>query len=112
MHPEVISDKPGKCPKCGMELVEKEDHKHAIESPKEEKSVLKEILKTENFWRKTVRYDLYVKDTIVNFTGKTGEQLRSTVNFRLLHYILQKEILLKFIFTICLRKIQDCTGTE
>lgn len=21
MHPEVISDKPGKCPKCGMELV-------------------------------------------------------------------------------------------
>jgi hypothetical protein len=22
MHPEVISDKPGKCPKCGMELVE------------------------------------------------------------------------------------------
>jgi len=23
MHPEVIQDKPGKCPKCGMELVEK-----------------------------------------------------------------------------------------
>ena len=23
MHPEVRSDKPGKCPKCGMELVEK-----------------------------------------------------------------------------------------
>lgn len=23
MHPEVISDKPGKCPKCGMDLVEK-----------------------------------------------------------------------------------------
>ncbi|MEI7542760.1 MAG: heavy metal-binding domain-containing protein [bacterium] len=23
MHPEVISDKPGKCPKCGMELVVK-----------------------------------------------------------------------------------------
>lgn len=22
MHPEVHSDKPGKCPKCGMELVE------------------------------------------------------------------------------------------
>ncbi len=73
MHPEVISDKPGKCPKCGMELVEKEDHQHIInEEPKEEKSVLKR--NSENgkitFGGKTVRYDLYVKDTIVNFTGK------------------------------------------
>jgi hypothetical protein len=24
MHPEEISDKPGKCPKCGMNLVKKE----------------------------------------------------------------------------------------
>jgi hypothetical protein len=23
MHPEVTSDKPGKCPKCGMDLVAK-----------------------------------------------------------------------------------------
>ena len=23
MHPEVVTDKPGKCPKCGMDLVEK-----------------------------------------------------------------------------------------
>jgi len=23
MHPEVIKDKPGDCPKCGMKLVEK-----------------------------------------------------------------------------------------
>lgn len=23
MHPEVKSDKPGKCPKCGMKMVEK-----------------------------------------------------------------------------------------
>lgn len=25
MHPEVISEKPGKCPKCGMDLEIKED---------------------------------------------------------------------------------------
>ena len=25
MHREIISDKPGKCPKCGMNLVEKKE---------------------------------------------------------------------------------------
>jgi hypothetical protein len=25
MHPEVVQDKPGNCPKCGMKLVEKKD---------------------------------------------------------------------------------------
>ncbi|WP_216368542.1 heavy metal-binding domain-containing protein [Limnovirga soli] len=25
MHPEIISDTPGKCPKCGMKLVEMKD---------------------------------------------------------------------------------------
>lgn len=73
MHPEVSSDKPGKCPKCGMELVETEDHQHNfVEDSKEENPVLKR--NSENgkvtFGGKTVRYDLYVKDTIVNFTGK------------------------------------------
>ena len=28
MHPEVVKDEPGKCPKCGMELIEKKDHEH------------------------------------------------------------------------------------
>lgn len=27
MHPEVVTDKPGKCPKCGMSLVEKTEQK-------------------------------------------------------------------------------------
>lgn len=73
MHPEVVSNKPGKCPKCGMDLVEKEDQKQmAVEDQKEPASVLKR--NSENgkvtFGGKTVRYDLYVKDTIVNFTGR------------------------------------------
>jgi hypothetical protein len=25
MHPEVVSNRPGKCPKCGMKLVPKKD---------------------------------------------------------------------------------------
>ncbi len=27
MHPQVITTNPGTCPKCGMELVEKDDSK-------------------------------------------------------------------------------------
>ena len=27
MHPEVVSDKPGQCPKCGMNLIKKEVQK-------------------------------------------------------------------------------------
>jgi ssDNA-binding Zn-finger/Zn-ribbon topoisomerase 1 len=34
MHPEVLSDKPGKCPKCGMTLVKKEPAKKKATSMK------------------------------------------------------------------------------
>jgi hypothetical protein len=34
MHPEVLSDKPGKCPKCGMTLVKKEPAKKKTDSTK------------------------------------------------------------------------------
>jgi hypothetical protein len=34
MHPEVLSDKPGKCPKCGMTLVKKVEKKKATEKMK------------------------------------------------------------------------------
>ncbi|MCI3936051.1 multicopper oxidase domain-containing protein [Chryseobacterium aahli] len=72
MHPEVLSDKPGKCPKCGMDLVEVENHAQSESEPTPKNSFLKR--NSENgkvsFGGKTVRYDLYVKDTIVNFTGE------------------------------------------
>jgi hypothetical protein len=32
MHPDVISYKPGKCPKCGMTLVEKKDSMRTMDS--------------------------------------------------------------------------------
>ncbi|MDP4267407.1 MAG: heavy metal-binding domain-containing protein [Bacteroidota bacterium] len=34
MHPEVISDKPGKCPKCGMELIKKENKSKSSDTTK------------------------------------------------------------------------------
>ena len=72
MHPEVVSNQSGKCPKCGMNLVEIDNQPKITSSEKQEKTVFKK--NTENgrisFGGKTVRYDLYVKDTIVNFTGR------------------------------------------
>ena len=36
MHPEVLSDQPGKCPKCGMTLVKKEEAKNEMSGHKME----------------------------------------------------------------------------
>ncbi len=107
MHPEVLSDKPGKCPKCGMHLEKKkikmplkknkpssnpqnemkmdnktETKKDSV-SMKHNMSVSmndmeKMSMDTMPLFRgkvnmqsgKTVRYDLYVTDTMVNYTGK------------------------------------------
>ncbi|MEE1946498.1 multicopper oxidase domain-containing protein [Pedobacter sp. KR3-3] len=66
MHPEVRESKPGKCPKCGMKLVpEKATAKETVASPPLTFKTVKNGDKP-----RTVRYDLYVADTIVNFTGK------------------------------------------
>ncbi|WP_407482034.1 multicopper oxidase domain-containing protein [Elizabethkingia meningoseptica] len=69
MHPEVVSDKPEKCPKCGMELVPMKEQK-----PAQEDSDLKRNPKNGlvSFEGKVVRYDLYVSDSMVNYTGKHG----------------------------------------
>ena len=85
MHPEIHSLKPGKCPKCGMVLIkEKSKTNNKTVAPKKEtaeqnkeaqktKAPLKQEPVTGNKVKtvsKTVRYDLYVRDTIVNFSGK------------------------------------------
>ena len=98
MHPEIHSPKPGNCPKCGMKLVKeiskvvapktvqplKKEMDMKMDTAKQQHNMQdmqmdimseqKEVaIKTiENYAPpKTVRYDLYVTDTIVNFTGKS-----------------------------------------
>jgi CopA family copper-resistance protein len=82
MHPEIHSEKPGNCSKCGMPLV-KEKTKTDPEKPevmdipmgnKDAKTratpgLFKTIIN--NTPARSVRYDLYINDTIVNFTGNS-----------------------------------------
>ncbi len=82
MHPEIQSDKPGNCPKCGMKFVKQEpkenmsgmdmgDNSATMENIKMAKANLGPI-KTivNNTPPRTVRYDLYIRDTIVTFGKK------------------------------------------
>ncbi|OGD84822.1 ATPase P [Candidatus Curtissbacteria bacterium RBG_13_40_7] len=56
MHPEVKSKKSGRCPKCGMELIQVESGKWKVESrPKRESSDGQHIMKSTaemSFWQK------------------------------------------------------------
>ncbi len=93
MHPEVHSKQPGKCPKCGMILVKERKTKAKTVLPKHDNSkpaaetkketshemtqkaesvveVSQEKIPVPKTISKTVRYDLYVRDTVVNYTGK------------------------------------------
>jgi CopA family copper-resistance protein len=94
MHPEIHSPKPGKCPKCGMALVKEKTKtiKKKTAVPKSEKTAPKKEVSNgdeavppkkeikvdtspttkvvKNDLPKTVRYDLYVRDTIVTFGDK------------------------------------------
>jgi len=67
MHPEVESSVPGKCPKCGMDLVEINTNKTIQE---EEELKPNHSNGKVNFEGNLVHYDLYVSDTLVNYTGK------------------------------------------
>lgn len=71
MHAEVVSDKPGSCPKCGMDLVQKKKENNQNKSHQMHTDFsADENADKISFQGKTVRYDLYVTDTTVNFTGK------------------------------------------
>ncbi len=106
MHPEIHATKPGKCPKCGMDLIKekvvpvkksvpkkqasktvpvqvkasaaqskavnKESHQsHSNTSVKNTKAKEEPVKRTlVDAPPKTVRYDLYVRDTIVTFGDK------------------------------------------
>ena len=96
MHPEIHEPKPGNCPKCGMTLVKEkvktrkkivvkkpdiikrevlQTKKEVQENKKEtsefavKKPVLANKIKIKTI-SKTVRYDLYVRDTIVTIGNK------------------------------------------
>ena len=79
MHPEVQSDKPGNCPKCGMTLIKKteqvspstgtQEHTETTEENEDATDIM--VGSKVNLQSgKTVVYHLYVRDTTVNFTGK------------------------------------------
>ncbi|MFV8359563.1 multicopper oxidase domain-containing protein [Flavobacterium sp. LS1P3] len=107
MHPEIHAAKPGKCPKCGMDLIKEKPvkksvlkkqapkavvkkavlvkakiietkaasddlHQNHTSAPVENIKVIEEPVKkiVKNVPSKTVRYDLYVRDTIVSFGDK------------------------------------------
>ena len=74
MHPEIQQEKPGNCPRCGMTLVRKtvpvlpvEDSHTATRDESTDAMVGSQVNLHPG---RTVVYHLYVKDTMVNFTGK------------------------------------------
>jgi CopA family copper-resistance protein len=99
MHPEIHANKPGKCPKCGMDLIKEKAklvkkavlkkhvpkatvidtkaasdnlHQNHTNVPADNSKLKAEPVKriVKNDPPRTVRYDLYVRDTIVTFGDK------------------------------------------
>jgi FtsP/CotA-like multicopper oxidase with cupredoxin domain len=101
MHPEIQSSKPGICPKCGMVLIKQKPKAkiparttpayikgqkrvvapqpklNKVEQPKSKSKENKEESRLEEK-PKTVRYDLNIADTMVNFSGK--EKMAIAIN--------------------------------
>lgn len=79
MHPEIIRDKPGNCPICGMTLVKKENRDHA-----EETHSVEDLLKrTDNFivgnYKTTTPKDTTINSEI-NLPGLVAYDPNSSVN--------------------------------
>ena len=99
MHPEIHETKPGNCPKCGMKLAKKKIAKTKIidNNPSGQKEIKNAVGPIENkepvenksfeitghkikspdltYKPKTIRYDLYVSDTAVKYSGKLKHAL-------------------------------------
>lgn len=77
MHPEVRSNKPGKCPKCGMALVQDTANPATRHKEHEQPAAAGATASKSSgpAKPKAVRYDLYITDTIVNYTGRTVEAI-------------------------------------
>ncbi len=79
MHPEVQLDHPGSCSKCGMKLVKQKSKTNTVQPAPANKQTTEALQVAEKKNKeqpaplppgKTVRYDLYVHDTIVQYSGK------------------------------------------
>ncbi|MFH6943397.1 multicopper oxidase domain-containing protein [Flavobacterium sp.] len=87
MHPEIHESKPGNCPKCGMKLVPEKtisshrdkpeqvsknqmDQEHTSAQDSSNGTNTQKKVAENKSQPRVVRYDLYIRDTIVNFTGK------------------------------------------
>lgn len=81
MHPEVKSDKPGSCPKCGMKLIKEKTAASGGESSDDENAAMENIMLakknlgpiktiTSQIPPRTVVYHLYIRDTTVTFSKK------------------------------------------
>jgi Cu(I)/Ag(I) efflux system membrane fusion protein len=79
MHPEIIRDKPGNCPICGMTLVKKQSSDHAIKST----SIENLLKRTDNFivgnYKTTTPKDTTINSEI-NLPGIVAYDPNSSVN--------------------------------
>ena len=79
MHPEIIRDKPGNCPICGMALVKKQSSGHAIKST----SIENLLKRTDNFivgnYKTTTAKDTIINSEI-NLPGIVAYDPNSSVN--------------------------------